>query len=56
MSDEKNQVEEIEPLSEGDLDSVAGGAVSISRGGESDGCPSDGCPSDGCPSDGCPAY
>ena len=54
MSDEKNQVEEIEPLSEGELDSVAGGRLVDS--GESDGCPSDGCPSDGCPSDGCPAY
>ena len=55
MSDEKNQVEEIEPLSEGELDSVDGGRVLVD-GGASDGCPSDGCPSDGCPSDGCPAY
>jgi hypothetical protein len=45
---------EIEPLSDDNLDSVAGG-LSCSLDGDSDSCPSDGCPSDGCPSDGCPS-
>lgn len=39
---------EVEPLSEEDLESVAGGAVAVED-------PSDGCPTTfECPSDGCP--